>query len=95
MVKNINEQGPGGGGDLPEAVTAAMFEALCVDWRDGAAKMVVFMADAGPWQCSFPFSLLCCPGHLAAHNLSACVRFPLATLSLAIPTITAGEETKV
>jgi hypothetical protein len=35
-------------GDAPEAVTAAMFEAVCLDWREDAAKMVVVMADAGP-----------------------------------------------
>eukprot|EP00291_Cryptomonas_curvata_P010532 CAMPEP_0172177284 /NCGR_PEP_ID=MMETSP1050-20130122/15346_1 /TAXON_ID=233186 /ORGANISM="Cryptomonas curvata, Strain CCAP979/52" /LENGTH=123 /DNA_ID=CAMNT_0012849777 /DNA_START=810 /DNA_END=1178 /DNA_ORIENTATION=+ len=39
---------PNGGGDTPEAVTAAMYEASCLDWRDDAAKLVVFMADAGP-----------------------------------------------
>jgi hypothetical protein len=45
---NVNAQSAQGGGDAPEAVTAALYEAVCLDWRDAAAKLVVFMADAGP-----------------------------------------------
>ena len=43
-------QGYAGGADAsaPEAVTASLFEALCMDWRPHAAKSVVIMADAGP-----------------------------------------------
>lgn len=37
-----------GGGDGPEAVTAAMVEALNMDWRENASKMVVLIADAPP-----------------------------------------------
>jgi hypothetical protein len=37
-----------GGGDGPEAVTAALAEALNMDWRDHASKMVVLIADAPP-----------------------------------------------
>ncbi|KAF8895365.1 hypothetical protein BD779DRAFT_1668650 [Infundibulicybe gibba] len=37
-----------GGGDGPEAVTAALAEALHMDWRDYASKMVVLIADAPP-----------------------------------------------
>lgn len=37
-----------GGGDGPEAVTAAMAEALGMDWRENASKMVVLIADAPP-----------------------------------------------
>lgn len=37
-----------GGGDGPEAVTAAMVEALNMDWREYASKMVVLIADAPP-----------------------------------------------
>jgi hypothetical protein len=48
MHANVNAQSANGGGDTPEAVTAAMYEAACLDWRDDAAKLVVFMADAGP-----------------------------------------------
>ena len=48
MLKNVNEQSAGGGGDGPEAVTAAMFEAVCLEWRENATKIVIFMADAGP-----------------------------------------------
>ena len=41
LQKNINEQSAGGGGDTPEAVTAAMFEALCVDWREVYAMYIL------------------------------------------------------
>ncbi|KAG6891671.1 ERMES complex Ca(2+)-binding regulatory GTPase gem1 [Termitomyces sp. T32_za158] len=37
-----------GGGDGPEAVTAAMAEALSMDWRPNASKMIVLIADAPP-----------------------------------------------
>ncbi|GLB38404.1 hypothetical protein LshimejAT787_0502690 [Lyophyllum shimeji] len=37
-----------GGGDGPEAVTAAMAEALGMDWRERASKMIVLIADAPP-----------------------------------------------
>ncbi|KAG2155997.1 uncharacterized protein EDB93DRAFT_1129290 [Suillus bovinus] len=37
-----------GGGDGPEAVTAALAEALHMDWREHASKMVVLIADAPP-----------------------------------------------
>ena len=37
-----------GGGDGPEAVTAALAEALNMDWRPQASKMVVLIADAPP-----------------------------------------------
>jgi len=37
-----------GGGDGPEAVTAGLWEALNMDWRDTASKMVVLIADAPP-----------------------------------------------
>lgn len=37
-----------GGGDGPEAVTAALAEALNMDWREHASKMVVLIADAPP-----------------------------------------------
>ncbi|KAG8969187.1 hypothetical protein FRC03_004140 [Tulasnella sp. 419] len=37
-----------GGGDGPEAVTAALGEALEMDWRPNASKMVVLIADAPP-----------------------------------------------
>ncbi|KAG8938100.1 hypothetical protein FRC00_000632, partial [Tulasnella sp. 408] len=37
-----------GGGDGPEAVTAALGEALEMDWRPTASKMVVLIADAPP-----------------------------------------------
>ncbi|KAG5648328.1 hypothetical protein DXG03_004900 [Asterophora parasitica] len=37
-----------GGGDGPEAVTAALAEVLEMDWREQASKMVVLIADAPP-----------------------------------------------
>lgn len=37
-----------GGGDGPEAVTAALAEALNMDWREHASKMIVLIADAPP-----------------------------------------------
>lgn len=37
-----------GGGDGPEAVTAALVEALNMDWREFATRMVVLIADAPP-----------------------------------------------
>lgn len=37
-----------GGGDGPEAVTAALAEALQMDWRQYASKMIVLIADAPP-----------------------------------------------
>jgi hypothetical protein len=37
-----------GGGDGPEAVTAALAEALNMEWRPSASKMVVLIADAPP-----------------------------------------------
>ncbi|KIO02675.1 hypothetical protein M404DRAFT_147240 [Pisolithus tinctorius Marx 270] len=37
-----------GGGDGPEAVTAALAEALNMDWRERASKMIVLIADAPP-----------------------------------------------
>jgi hypothetical protein len=37
-----------GGGDGPEAVTAGLAEALKMDWRENASKMIVLIADAPP-----------------------------------------------
>ncbi len=37
-----------GGGDGPEAVTAGLYQALTMDWRQHATKMVVLIADAPP-----------------------------------------------
>ncbi|KAH7928447.1 hypothetical protein BV22DRAFT_1030750 [Leucogyrophana mollusca] len=37
-----------GGGDGPEAVTAALAETLNMEWREHASKMVVLIADAPP-----------------------------------------------
>ena len=37
-----------GGGDGPEAVTAALAEALNIGWNEQASKMIVLIADAPP-----------------------------------------------
>ncbi|CDO71696.1 hypothetical protein BN946_scf184915.g40 [Trametes cinnabarina] len=46
--KNLSSLYASGGGDGPEAVTAALAEALQMDWRPTASKMVVLIADAPP-----------------------------------------------
>ena len=53
MQTNVNSQYADGGGDTPEAVTAALFEGLCLEWRGEAAKQIVIMADAGPHGLSY------------------------------------------
>lgn len=42
VQKDLSGLYASGGGDGPEAVTAAMFEALNMDWREEASKMVRF-----------------------------------------------------
>ena len=62
-----------GGGDGPEAVTAALAEALNMDWREHASKMIVLIADAPPhgigeYGDGEPLHrLLCCTGDLTIH----------------------------
>ncbi|KAF8964348.1 hypothetical protein BDZ97DRAFT_1904431 [Flammula alnicola] len=46
--KHLSTLYASGGGDGPEAVTAALAEALSMDWREYASKMVVLIADAPP-----------------------------------------------
>jgi len=46
--KHLNSLYASGGGDGPEAVTAGMAEALQMEWRPNASKMVVLIADAPP-----------------------------------------------
>lgn len=46
--KNLSSLYASGGGDGPEAVTAALAEVLNMDWRPPASKMVVLIADAPP-----------------------------------------------
>ncbi|KAG8826739.1 hypothetical protein FRB91_002550 [Serendipita sp. 411] len=48
MHDNLKTLFASGGGDGPEAVTAALGEALDMEWRPHAAKMVVLIADAPP-----------------------------------------------
>jgi len=51
-IKKVHEQlkslFASGGGDGPEAITAALGDALAMDWRPTASKMVVLIADAPP-----------------------------------------------
>lgn len=46
VEKDLSSLYASGGGDGPEAVTAALAEALNMDWRPQASKMVVLIADA-------------------------------------------------
>uniref|UniRef100_A0A8H7XZP6 VWFA domain-containing protein n=1 Tax=Psilocybe cubensis TaxID=181762 RepID=A0A8H7XZP6_PSICU len=46
--KHLSTLYASGGGDGPEAVTAALAEALNMEWREYASKMVVLIADAPP-----------------------------------------------
>ena len=46
--KDLSSLYASGGGDGPEAVTAALVEVLKMDWRTNASKMVVLIADAPP-----------------------------------------------
>jgi len=48
VQKDLSTLYASGGGDGPEAVTAALVEALNMDWRPNASKMVVLIADAPP-----------------------------------------------
>ena len=48
VEKDLSSLYASGGGDGPEAVTAALAEALNMDWRPAATKMVVLIADAPP-----------------------------------------------
>jgi hypothetical protein len=48
MRKNLQTLVATGGGDGPEAQTAALSEALNMDWRDNAVKVVILITDAPP-----------------------------------------------
>lgn len=48
VQKDLSGLYASGGGDGPEAVTAALAEALNMEWRQNATKMVVLIADAPP-----------------------------------------------
>ncbi|POW05971.1 hypothetical protein PSHT_10545 [Puccinia striiformis] len=48
VKENLKTLWASGGGDGPEAVTAAMHEALTLDWRPQASKMAVLITDAPP-----------------------------------------------
>lgn len=48
MQKNLNSLIASGGGDGPEAQTAALADALNMEWNDNAVKMVVLITDSPP-----------------------------------------------
>merc|ERR1719353_1034911 len=48
MQRNVETMSASGGGDGPEAVTAALHDALHLPWRPNAAKVAVLIADAPP-----------------------------------------------
>ena len=48
MQANLNRLTALGGGDGPEAQTAALAAALDMEWIDNAVKMVVLITDAPP-----------------------------------------------
>jgi len=48
MQKNLSSLVAAGGGDGPEAQTAAMAAALDLNWAEDAIKMVVLITDAPP-----------------------------------------------
>jgi hypothetical protein len=74
-----------GGGDGPEAVTAALGEVLNMDWRENASKMVVLIADAPPhgigefgdgvWLGSLPFGILTPPQDLTRGHRMVSIRY--------------------
>jgi hypothetical protein len=48
MQKNLSSLVASGGGDGPEAQTAALAASLDLDWAEGAIKMVVLITDSPP-----------------------------------------------
>lgn len=48
MQKNLSSLVAAGGGDGPEAQTAALAAALDLNWSEDAIKMVVLITDAPP-----------------------------------------------
>eukprot|EP00002_Diphylleia_rotans_P011382 TRINITY_DN224_c0_g1_i1.p1 TRINITY_DN224_c0_g1~~TRINITY_DN224_c0_g1_i1.p1 ORF type:complete len:321 (-),score=71.76 TRINITY_DN224_c0_g1_i1:289-1251(-) len=48
MKKNVDTMSASGGGDGPEAVTAALHEVLHLSYRKSSVKICVFIADAPP-----------------------------------------------
>lgn len=48
MQANLNRLIASGGGDGPEAQTAALAGALNMEWMDNAVKMVILITDSPP-----------------------------------------------
>lgn len=48
MQNNVSELSAQGGGDGPESVACALYEALNMDYRKDSARVVVIISDAPP-----------------------------------------------
>lgn len=48
IINGINRIEVAGGGDIPEAVYSALFEAIAFPWRENAQKVIILMGDAPP-----------------------------------------------
>jgi hypothetical protein len=48
VQRNLRKLTAAGGGDIPEAVTAALHRAFHLDWRTEATKIVILITDAPP-----------------------------------------------
>lgn len=48
IKEHLKELYASGGGDGPEAVTAALHSTLLMDWRENATRLAVLIADAPP-----------------------------------------------
>jgi len=48
VQRNLRKLTAAGGGDIPEAVTAALARAIRLDWRPDATKVVILITDAPP-----------------------------------------------
>lgn len=69
--KELSNLYASGGGDGPEAVTAAMAEALNMEWREHASKMIVLIADAPPHGIGEYGDGAWAFGYVAVHLLTA------------------------
>lgn len=48
MLRFVKQLQPGGGGDVPEPIDAALEKALAMSWRDDVAGRIVVIGDAPP-----------------------------------------------
>ncbi|KDN51597.1 hypothetical protein RSAG8_00142, partial [Rhizoctonia solani AG-8 WAC10335] len=86
--ENLKTLYASGGGDGPEAVTASLWEALNLDWRPGASKMIVLIADAPTLQLN---SVACEPALSGyAHANDFYTALTAITSGLMVPLTTAS-----